>query len=213
MDSPNRRLPSHRALTIMLVLSLIVGIGLGLVARGPNVLGADMDVTTVLQQAQGTAVRWLADLGNLLGSTAWAAAAIGVGLLAAAARRAWNDVRLLALLLVFRLLATQLKPLFASPRPTDDLVTIVGDWHGSGYPSGHALTAATMGLGLAVIAWRHIPSRRAAWTVITVLGALMLVIGWARIWSGAHWTSDVIGGYAFGTAIVALATLMTDRGA
>jgi hypothetical protein len=42
----------------------------------------------------------------------------------------------LAVLLGLRLLATQLKPIFASPRPTDDLVPIIGEWHGSGYPSG-----------------------------------------------------------------------------
>lgn len=209
MTRPNRPLPSPRALLIVAVLALMVGIGLGLVAYGPNVLNADLEVTTSIQQAQGGAVHWLANAGNLLGSTAWAAVAIGVGLLAAAALRAWDEVWFLATLLVLRLLATQIKPLFASPRPTDDLVTIVGDWHGSGYPSGHALTASTMGLGLAVIAWRRVPSRRVAWIVIAALMAFVLVVGWARIWSGAHWTSDVVGGYAFGTAIVALATLIS----
>lgn len=209
MTRPNRPLPSPRALLIVAVLALVVGIGLGLIAYGPNVLNADLEVTTSIQQAQGGAVRWLANAGNLLGSTAWAAVAIGVGLLAAAALCAWDEVWFLATLLVLRLLATQIKPLFASPRPTDDLVTIVGDWHGSGYPSGHAMTASTMGLGLAVIAWRRVPSRRVAWIVIAALAALVLVVGWARIWSGAHWTSDVVGGYAFGTAIVALATLIS----
>ncbi len=211
MTPANRPLPSPRALLIVVVLALAVGIGLGFVAYGPNVLDADLELTTSLQQAQGGAVRWLADFGNVLGSTAWAAVAIGVGLVAAAALRAWDEVWFLAILLVLRLLATQIKPLFESPRPTDDLVTIVGDWHGSGYPSGHALTASTMGLGLAVIAWRRVPSRRAAWLIIAVLAALVLIVGWARIWSGAHWTSDVVGGYAFGTAIVALTTLVTGR--
>lgn len=211
MTLPNRPLPSPRTLRVILLLALLLGVGLGLVARGPNVLDVDLEVTTAIQQAQGQAVWWLADLGNLLGSTSWAAGALGIGLAGAAALRAWDEVRFLAVLLVLRLLATQLKPLFASPRPTGDLVTIVGDWHGSGYPSGHALTASTMGLGLAVIAWRHVPSRRAAWAVIVVLAVLVLVIGWARIWSGAHWTSDVVGGYAFGAAIVALATLVTGH--
>lgn len=202
-----RPLPSSRALIVIALLALLLGVGLGLVARGPNVLDADLEVTTWMQQAQGQAVRRLADAGNALGSTAWAAAAIVIGLAGAAALRAWDEARFLAVLLVLRLVATQIKPLFASPRPPGDLVTIVGDWHGSGYPSGHALTASTMGLGLAVIAWRRVPSRRVASLVVALLLALVLLVGWARIWSGAHWASDVLGGFAFGTAIVALATL------
>lgn len=207
MTRVHRPLPSTFWLAITSFLSLIVAIVLGLVAHGPNVLGWDVDVTSTVQQVQGTPAPALADLGNLLGSTMWAALAIVLGIAGAAILRLRAELVFLATLLALRLLATQLKPLFASPRPTDDLVTIVGEWHGSGYPSGHALTASTMALGLAIIAWRRIPSRRVAIATIALLIVLALIVGWARIWSGAHWTSDVLGGYAFGTAIVALSAI------
>lgn len=205
----DRPLPSSRTLLITLLLALLAGIGLGVIAHGPNVLGIDADLGRAVQRMQGGALPALADLGNLLGSTAWAAGAIAVGLAVAAFARARFELAFLALLLALRLAGTQLKPLFASPRPTDDLVTIVGEWHGSGYPSGHALTASTMALGLAVIAWRRIPSRGWAMAAMVVLLALGLLIGWARVWSGAHWATDVLGGYAFGTAIAAAALLLT----
>jgi undecaprenyl-diphosphatase len=83
--------------------------------------------------------------------------------------------------------------------------------HGTGYPSGHALTAATLALGLSVIAWRHIPSRGLAIAVIVVLIGLGLLVGWARIWSGAHWPSDVVGGYLFGVATVAIGVILLNR--
>jgi membrane-associated phospholipid phosphatase len=211
MLPPYRPLPSSRLPLALLAAALLVGIGLGIVVYGPNALRWDVDVTLVVQRWQGAVPEALADLGNLLGSTGWAAAVIGIGLLGAAMLRWQADMLFLAVLLGLRLLATQLKPIFASPRPTDDLVPIIGEWHGSGYPSGHALTASTMALGIAVIAWRRIPSR--AWTMATiaVVGVLALVVGWARIWTGAHWSTDVLGGYAFGTAIASLATLTFTR--
>ena len=212
MSTPeNRPLPSPRALLALLVLALAFGIGLGIVARGPNVLNIDVELTGAIQRMQGGPLPALADLGNLLGSTAWAAVAIAVGLALAALARAKAELAFLAVLLALRLGATQLKPVFASPRPTDDLVTIVGSWEGSGYPSGHALTASTMALGLAVIAWRWIPARKVAIGTVILLLALALLIGWARVWSGAHWATDVLGGYAFGTAIAAGATLVLVR--
>jgi undecaprenyl-diphosphatase len=206
-----RPLPSSRWLLILLALGLAVGIGLGIATRGPNVLDLDLEVTGTIQRMQGRAAPGLADVGNLLGSTTWAAVTIAIALVGAALLRARVEFIFLAVLLVLRLAATQLKPLFSSPRPTDDLVTIVGDWHGTGYPSGHALTASTMALGLMVIAWRRIPSRGWAIATIALLGVLALLIGWARVWSGAHWATDVIGGYAFGVAIAAAATLVLQR--
>jgi membrane-associated phospholipid phosphatase len=207
----NRPLPSPRSLVIILLFALLGGIALGVVARGPNVLAWDVDVTGSIQQMDGGAAGTLADIFNLLGSTAGASVAITIAIVIAAVKRERPELIFLVTLLVLRLLGTQLKPLFGSPRPTADLVTIVGTFDGTGYPSGHALTASTMALGLAVLAWRNIPSRRLAIGCIVVLAALALLIGWARIWSGAHWASDVLGGYLFGVAIVAAATLALCR--
>jgi undecaprenyl-diphosphatase len=210
-DRASGPLPSSRLIAIVLALSLIVGIGLGIAARGPNVLGWDVDVTTAVQDLHGSVFEWLADAGNVLGSTLWASMIIVGVLIIAAIARAWLDLVFLASLLVLRLVGTQFKPIFDSPRPTEDLVSILGVWDGTGYPSGHALTASTMALGLSVIAWRRIPSRMFAAVVIVVLISLGLLVGWARIWTGAHWASDVIGGYAFGVAIVTAALLVQRR--
>src|SRR5690606_23117134 len=121
MPRDHRPLPSSRTLMIVLVVALTAGVGLGIVAHGPNVLAMDVDVTDAIQRMQGGPLPFLADLGNLLGSTAWAAVAIGLGLAGAAFARARFEMVFLAVLLALRLAGTQLKPIFASPRPTDDL--------------------------------------------------------------------------------------------
>lgn len=196
---------------VLCVLALLAGFALGAVVRGPNVLGWDVNIAVAVQGTDGALVEGLADLGNAIGSTVWAAGAIGLAIVLAAVARAWPDVAFLVTLLALRLIATQTKAVFDSPRPTDDLVTIIGTWDGMGYPSGHALTASTMMLGLAVIAWRRIPSRPLAIGTIGILIGLMLLVGWARIWTGAHWPSDVVGGYLFGIAIVAVSVLVLER--
>lgn len=207
----SRALPSPLLALVVLLAALVIGFGLGIVVRGPNVLDIDAEITAAIQRSGGGAIELLADAGNLIGSTAGAAVVIVVAIAIAAAKRATPELVFLSTMLVLRLLGTQLKPIFASPRPTDEFATIIATFDGTGYPSGHALTASTMALGLSVIAWRRIPSRRWSMAAMVALMVLGLVIGWARVWSGAHWASDVIGGYVFGVAIVAAAILVVHR--
>ncbi len=70
-----------------------------------------------------------------------------------------------------------------------------------GFPSGHALTAALVFGYVALVFASHTPARVAA----PVCGAAIvcaLLIGWERVWVGAHWPSDVAGGFAFGIVLL-----------
>lgn len=206
-----RSLPSSRAISVVLLVATIIAVGLGFIAAGDNVLAGDETLTRSIQGMSGPVVESLADVGNLLGSTIWAASVIMITLAIAAFFRAWMDVMFLAVLLLLRLVATILKSLFDSPRPVEELVEVRGVFDGMGYPSGHAVTASTMALGLSIIAWRWIPSRAGASSVIGLLMLLGMMVGWARVWSGAHWPSDVLGGFAFGALIVAVSVLVLQR--
>lgn len=211
MRSADRPVASSTSAVTMAIVAAIMGVVLGMVAAGDNILPGDVPVADAVQQLDGSLFEVLARIGNTIGSTLWAAAAILLAITVAAILRAWPEVIYLVTLLVLRLLGTLLKPLFNSSRPTDDLVLITGTHDGTGYPSGHAFTAATMALGLAVLALRHIPSRAMAGTTVTFLMVLMVLIGWARIWTGAHWPSDVLGGFAFGVAVVAVGVVVLNR--
>src|SRR5260370_22393187 len=43
-----------------------------------------------------------------------------------------------------------------------------------------------------------IPRRRIQIAVVLLLGSVVLLVGFSRIYLGAHWFSDVVGGFAAG---------------
>ncbi len=104
------------------------------------------------------------------------------------------------------LLGIGLKLLIARPRP-DSWLSEVGSIS-YGFPSGHTIFA-TVFFGLALIfvgAWVQRPGVRLGARVIFLL--LILSFGVSRVYLGAHWPSDVIGGWLYGaTAVLALSWL------
>ncbi|HWV36598.1 MAG TPA: phosphatase PAP2 family protein [Thermomicrobiales bacterium] len=210
MSASRRPLPSPSICLAIATITLLIGLVTGIFAAGSSVLPGDVRIATTIQRASGPLVEVLVRIGNRAGSTLMAEIAIAVAILVAAILRARTDVVYLTTLLILRLAAIPLKGVFVSPRPTEDLVTLNGMFDGYGFPSGHSLTAATLCLGMAVLAWRHIPSRRLAIASVIALVGLMLLVGFARVWVGAHWPSDVVGGFAFGILIVAIGVLVME---
>lgn len=114
----------------------------------------------------------------------------------------WNDARRAALLLWPALiggliLSRAFKLLFARERPElfDRGITYT---RGASYPSGHALTAIVVFTLLAYLTWQRTTSAAAHFLVITSWLALVLLVGWSRIYLGVHYPSDVVGGYLLG---------------
>lgn len=63
---------------------------------------------------------------------------------------------------------------------------------GLGFPSGHAAVAATIAAAL--------PAGQGSDAYIA-LGALAIAVGWTRIYIGAHYPLDVVGGWALGLLV------------
>jgi membrane-associated phospholipid phosphatase len=78
--------------------------------------------------------------------------------------------------------------------------------HASGYsfPSGHTMGSLIAYGMLAYLLVLSIPTKRLRITVVGLLAGLVLLIGFSRMFLGAHWFSDVVGGFAAGGFWLAL---------
>ena len=151
----------------------------------------------LVQPAQASpAVLTLLRIVTELGSwwfTLMTAAGVALMLLMKDERR--RSAALLVVVLFGRLSVDLLKLWFDRARPTlvdYDVVT-----HSVSFPSGHAGNSAITFLAIALIAGPFFRDRAA---VGGGAAALILAIGLTRPMLGVHWPTDVLAGWAWGTA-------------
>jgi undecaprenyl-diphosphatase len=101
-----------------------------------------------------------------------------------------------------------LKLVFHRARPQSWLVVHERDLS---YPSGHAVTAVVLFVGLAVLAWHAPLPRPAAGAVTAALLLCAAGIPWSRLALGAHYPTDVAGGMLLGTAFLCAAMVLVAR--
>ncbi len=112
------------------------------------------------------------------------------------------------------LLNEALKYSFVRARPTfaDPFVHLTS----YSFPSGHSMGSF---IGYGLLAYLLLISIQRRWlgiTLATLLGILIAAIGFSRLFLGAHWFSDVIGGFCAGvvwltTCITAIETVRRRR--
>lgn len=180
----------------------LLAVVLGILTSGARSLDWDLTVATWIQRWEGSLAEALYSVGDMLGTTSLAAIIVAIGLIVALVRKRIQIAVFLALVLLFRLAGTQLKPLFDSPRPTVDELRVTGTFDGTGYPSGHSMTVAMVSMMLVLIIWRYVDDPRLRWLGTILAGVAVVLVGWSRVWAGAHWPTDVIGGWSFGIALV-----------
>jgi membrane-associated phospholipid phosphatase len=111
-------------------------------------------------------------------------------------RRRWQEATVFALMMLGASLNGLLKAVFDRPRP--DLWRSPDPSAGLSFPSGHAMSSATLVAALVVLAW---PTRLRVPVMIAGVVAV-LAVGLSRLVLGVHYPSDVLGGWAFAFAWV-----------
>ena len=91
-----------------------------------------------------------------------------------------------------------LRDMIGRPRPTADLVEIIGGPQGFSFPSGHALHVVYFYGFLLYLAAIFLSDRRLFRTLMVMGGVYILLSGLWLIYDGRHWFTDVMGGYIYG---------------
>lgn len=201
------RSPSISTAWFLISIAWIAVLILSREAAGDRTIGGDVRIARWIQDTDSSVASGIADFGNLIG-TYWFGVLVSVPVVFALAwRRRWSEAALFLSILGVRALNNTVKGWIESPRPTPDLVDVRLHADGYGFPSGHAFGAMLLFGALALVARIELPSGR--WRDLAVAGflALILIVGFGRIYVGVHWPSDVLGGYLMGGAV--LLTLVT----
>ena len=103
---------------------------------------------------------------------------------------------------VARILSVVVKELVDRPRPSASVVDVTYQLGGPSFPSGHVL-GATLFYGFLIycaeISISNKPVRR---LVQGSLAVIIVLMGYSRVELGAHWPTDVLGGYAIALLVL-----------
>jgi membrane-associated phospholipid phosphatase len=124
---------------------------------------------------------WQESLKNRVVALGWIAAMVGCGILNSGT-----------------------KNVFDRPRPPEEMRDRSVHETNRSYPSGHAMGSA-IGYGMlayCLCLWQTCRIRRVL--ILAVIVAVVLAIGFSRMYLRAHWFSDVIGGWGLGLTWLSL---------
>jgi membrane protein DedA with SNARE-associated domain/membrane-associated phospholipid phosphatase len=209
--SPHGYLGLHLTMGVLLLIGaswLFGGIAQDVVAGDPLTV-IDQYVAAWFHERRTSGLTTSMQLMTGLASSTWVTGVTLVAALVLWWKKCWY--RLLALVFVLpggMVLAFLLKIAFQRHRPSFADSFLI--FHGYSFPSGHTMAAMLLYGLLAVFAVTSIEAWR--WRVGTVLGAfvMVLLVGFSRVYLGAHYLSDVLGAAAAGLAWLALSITAVD---
>lgn len=102
-----------------------------------------------------------------------------------------------------------LKNFFARPRP-DSLYFLI-EQGGYSFPSGHSMNGLICYGIIIFLLLRTYGKNINTITISVILGILIFLIGFSRIFVGVHYITDVIGGWSLGISYVTAASLFIEK--
>jgi len=176
-------------LPVLIAAAVTVLIGIGV--RMEPYFAGDVAAARAIQSASQAPEWWARPISNLAPAPG-KYYVVAIVLTAALFVAGWRGVALLtAFLLVEQYGAEYTKAIFQRPRPSRDLIAVIGTPSGLSFPSTTMtfLSVTIGGLGLLAAMLKKAPYR------VPIMAATFSVLalgGLARVALGAHWPSDVV---------------------
>lgn len=174
---------------------LIAGIAfiiLAVVAHRSTPLPVDVRFTDWIQGFDSSFAVGIARFGNWFGRTQTIGPVAVVIAIGFGVRRCWIEGGFVVAAFVIEAFNSLLKAVIAAPRPTVDLARVTEHASGKGFPSGHVMGTSLVLGAAALMIGRQLPRWRFAPWIVAALIVLMVAFG--RIFVGAHWPSQTLGG-------------------
>ena len=165
-------------------------------AHHDGYFAADVDIALAVQGIRSPLIDAAMGFLSALGSRAMSVVIMAVVALCLVARRYSLEALFVLAGIGGDGLNYLLKDIVARPRPVSTgLVSVLQADADASFPSGHAVHSVIVFGFLFYLASVHVQNTAARTGLQALLIALTVLIGLSRIYLGAHWPSDVFGGY------------------
>jgi membrane-associated phospholipid phosphatase len=190
----------NQEIALAFVLLLVIAIVLSYAASKFAVLPLDLKSYHELREEASPSFNMLMQGVSFLGDAAAATALVIFAVTIFVIRRQWLEAIFMLATTSNILITLTLKELIHRARPFPIAENANGLLQGANqysYPSGHVLFFVVFFGFFAYLAWLHIAGRVRV-IAIAICAALIILIGPSRVFLGAHWATDVAGGYIIG---------------
>lgn len=175
-------------------------VGLALALRQANGTAVDVAITRVVQGNDNPAFSALMVAVSAVGYAPWSWLVLGCATVALVAAGLYREVPFVLATEGAGLLVASIKLLVERPRPTGDSIRVVSTMLDYSFPSGHVVGYTCLYGFLFFLVYVLFKRSWPRTVVLAALAAMVGLVGVSRIHLGHHWASDVLGGYALGTA-------------
>jgi membrane-associated phospholipid phosphatase len=182
------------------VLVGLLFVGLALALRQAQGTAVDLAVTRAVQGIDHQLVVGLMVGVSSLGYPPWSWLALGCAVAALVVCRLYREVPFVIATEGAGMMVASIKLMVERPRPGTDTVRVMSELLDYSYPSGHVVSYVSLYGFLFFLVYVLVKRSWQRTAVLSVLALLVGLVGVSRIYLGHHWASDVVGGYALGTA-------------
>jgi undecaprenyl-diphosphatase len=165
----------------------------------------DLAITRAMQSASWPGLESLMRGVSLAGDQVlWSAMMIGTAFLVVFVMCGRREAIMLVLAVAAgQVLKIVIKNLIGRPRPTPSLVNVMIEAKEIySFPSGHTVHYVVFFGFIGYLAFTFIRRPTLRWLIVGLMSGLVLLVGPARVYLGAHWSSDVLGGYLLGGGVL-----------